>query len=397
VRAVFVYFLFATSAFGEIQVFFCPSKDVPNRIETALDEAVESIDLAIYSFTDTRLMTRLIAAAKRGVSIRVMLDDARKSKFSPKLEEAGIDVRFVTNVMHHKFALFDAAEKKPLLLTGSANWSRTSFARYDDDLLRIDELGYIEAFQFEFEKLWGHSREFGRTIHRPRKFTPVEFGNELFTAANLTPSTYRGEPNYRSGKELPGVCGRRIIESIDSARSSIKIASAHFRREDIAVALQKAIARGVSVEILLDAQEYHSSRTKIKNSRHDETLAGNGAKVRYKFYSPFWDYKTALQMHCKYIVVDDAEVLTGSLNLSENSELRSFENLITLTDKKVVAAYVERFRMKWNYGAGEFAKLIKEIKTAGGAGPCSFSPISLSGKQVAELRRNYARNACRDK
>jgi phosphatidylserine/phosphatidylglycerophosphate/cardiolipin synthase-like enzyme len=395
VRSLVLLFVFVTSAHGEIQVFFCPSKDVPEAIESALNGATETIDLAIYSFTDARLQTRLINAAKRGIVVRVLLDDAPKSKLSPKLEDAGIDVRYVTNVMHHKFVVVDGAVEKPLLLTGSSNWARTSYTRFDDDLLRIDELPYIEAFRVEFEGIWEHSREFGSTIHPPRKLSPAEFGGVLFTSANFSPSTYRGEPSYQAGKQLPGVCGQRIIESIESARKSIKIASTHFRREDIAIALAQAAARGVAVELLLDAQEYHSSRTKIANARYDEALPEKGVQVRYKFSSPYWDYQTALQMHCKYVIVDDSEVLTGSLNLSANSELRSFENLVTLTDKKAVAAYASRFRLKWDYGNGEFAKLIQQIKNAGGTAPCNFSPISIDAKQVAELRRTYARNACR--
>ena len=101
-----------------------------------------------------------------------------------------------------------------------------------------------------------------------------------------------------------------------------------------------------------------------------------GADFRYKVYSPYWDYKTALQMHCKYMVVDDATVYTGSLNWSENSELRTFENLLRLREAELVKQYVERFEMKWKYGEGKLEGVIGEVREHDGKSPCHFSPMT---------------------
>lgn len=151
--------LIATPAFA-VDVYFAPSKDVPETIERTLDSADKSIDLAIYSFTDKRAQSKLIDAAERGVRVRVILHEARKhSKLADAIENAGGDVKYVTKVMHHKFALVDDG-----LITGSANWSRSAYSRYDEDLLEFDpsdteDRNVIASFAGEFDHIWRNAKE----------------------------------------------------------------------------------------------------------------------------------------------------------------------------------------------------------------------------------------------
>ena len=203
-----------------------------------------------------------------------------------------------------------------------------------------------------------------------------------------------GNPIFRSNAKLPRVCGARLIEAIQSAESSILIATAHFRRFDLHNELLLAMERGVKVRMLLDQQEFHYPGKKTPNPLYDEALHKAGADVRYKVYSRFWDYRTALQMHAKYLVVDEREVLTGSLNWSENAELNTFENLVSLKDAEIVRSYVEWFERKWKYGDGELDTLIQKIEDEDGKGPCRFSPITLTGKEFAKLRESYVSGAC---
>ncbi|WP_162273228.1 phospholipase D family protein [Rubripirellula obstinata] len=144
---------------------------------------------------------------------------------------------------------------------------------------------------------------------------------------------------------------------------------------------------------LTDQQEFHYRTTRTPNAIYDEALAKAGADVRYKVYSRFWDYRTALQLHCKFMIVDEREVLTGSLNWSENAELGTLENLISL-DGEIVSKYVGKFETMWAYGNGKLSGLKSRVKKADGKSPCSFKPISLSGPELAELRRLYKAGAC---
>lgn len=327
----------------KVRVWFCPSKEPSRVIADELNSANTTIDVAIYSFSDKAIRKVLAEAAKRGVTIRLILNQANKHKsLADALEDAGIDVRYVSQTMHHKFCVVDGQ----VLLTGSMNWSTQSYARYDEDLVKFQKSPeVVSAFQTEFEYIWMNSKDYGQEIHGV-KSVPLRWkvADIHFTSANMTPSQYRGLPTFTASDALEDgvcVCGRRLIQSIGNARKSILVATTHFRRSDIADALRNALARGVRVELLLDMQEYHKPDTEMSQSRFDERLAEIGANVKYKVYAKEWAYQTALQMHTKFAIIDGTEVLTGSFNYSKNSELNSFENLVSIRDPHAVAAYTK--------------------------------------------------------
>ena len=50
-------------------------------------------------------------------------------------------------------------------------------------------------------------------------------------------------------------------------------------------------------------------------------------------------------MHHKIVIVDDAVVLTGSFNWSQNGQEYNNENLVIIDDENVASSYSEEF---WN-------------------------------------------------
>ena len=213
--------LWCADCLAEIKVLFAPSSDIPTTIEKALDKAEQRIDLAIYNFADTRLLSRLKSAAKRGTQIRVILHNARKNqKLASALEAEIIDVRYTTLGMHHKFVIIDGprTEKddpsKATLLTGSSNWTRATYSRFDEDMLHfVDEPTFVSAFQNQFNHLWQHSREFGETIYTgPNLQLDFDAADVLFTSANMKPALYRGQPTFRTAATMEtGVCDKVVV------------------------------------------------------------------------------------------------------------------------------------------------------------------------------------------
>jgi phosphatidylserine/phosphatidylglycerophosphate/cardiolipin synthase-like enzyme len=397
----------STAALADITPLFSPSKDVKTTIVTSIEDAAETIDVAMYSFSDAGILKALKTAAKDGKQVRLILNKAMSAKEKAQgLEDAGVDVRYVSNTMHHKFAIFDgphsddvdAAESK--LLTGSGNWSGSSHSKYDEDLLIFtNESKFVKAYQTEFNYLWENSIEFGEEYIYDIKKISYKSSKVRFTSHNMKAvKNSRGLNSFRATVSWEdGVAGKAIIKAINGAEDTIKIATAHFRRADIADALTAALERGVKVEIVTDQQEYHSRGTASDPTFLDETIAAKGAKVRYKIYSRFWDYRTAFQMHAKYIIIDDETVITGSFNWSRNAETKVMENLVIISDSDIADAYVKNFGKIFNYGKGTITALKKKISKASGKSPCAFAPISLTGKQVKALRKLYAYGACRSR
>ncbi len=119
------------------------------RIRQMVDAANSSIDIAMYSYSDADIGDALEGAIDRGVSVRFIFETANDDKKlsgpdllnskSGRLESAGVDVRFVKKIMHHKFIMVDgprddiAKAATAKITSGSANWSFNGAAFYDEN------------------------------------------------------------------------------------------------------------------------------------------------------------------------------------------------------------------------------------------------------------------------
>jgi phosphatidylserine/phosphatidylglycerophosphate/cardiolipin synthase-like enzyme len=72
--------LLAGAAYGEVQVFFSPQGGCDQALVSLARSAEMYLDAACYTFSLDPVADELIAAKKRGVTVRVILDRAlRKS------------------------------------------------------------------------------------------------------------------------------------------------------------------------------------------------------------------------------------------------------------------------------------------------------------------------------
>ena len=98
------------------------------RVIQLVDGAQERIDVAQFTFSRRQIEEALVRAHERGVTIRIAMDSAqsRDGSLSRRLQDAGLDVRFIKGkevnatrhgIMHTKYMLVDDTT----LLTGSNN------------------------------------------------------------------------------------------------------------------------------------------------------------------------------------------------------------------------------------------------------------------------------------
>lgn len=124
----------------------------------AINEAKADVTVAIFSLTDKTIYTAMIAASKRGVSVRIKYD--KESAEFPtmkaaigELKKAGIYCRAINMKddakMHHKFAVVDGR----VVLTGSYNF--TSMATFEnmENLVRIESAPLATRYLAEFKKI----------------------------------------------------------------------------------------------------------------------------------------------------------------------------------------------------------------------------------------------------
>src|SRR5260370_6245855 len=128
-----------------------------------------------------------------------------------------------------------------------------------------------------------------------------------------------------------GGIGRQGVALIDSAVTSIEMATFEFTNVYVEKAMLEAIKRGVKVALVLDRSETVGQQAIL----HD-TLEKAGCDVR--LISP-----RKGTMHDKYIIVDGKTVEWGSYNYTERAENKNFENATFATDSTLAQQYHSDF------------------------------------------------------
>jgi phosphatidylserine/phosphatidylglycerophosphate/cardiolipin synthase-like enzyme len=136
--------------------YFTPGDSGPRAIAGLFNRARHSVDVCVFTITDDRIASAMLAAHQRGVALRVISDDEKAHDTGSDIRElrrAGIALHTDRdpNHMHHKFAVFD----RTTLLTGSYNWTRGAAEHNFENFIITGEPGLVAAFHREFERLWG--------------------------------------------------------------------------------------------------------------------------------------------------------------------------------------------------------------------------------------------------
>ena len=108
-----------------------------------------------------------MGAEKRGVEVRVYLDESQeKQKYSKarELEAGGCEVRFEnrSGLMHNKFCVIDGEtlitgsyyEVTRFCEAGSYNWTKAAETKNEENVLVIFSGGAVKMFEEQFERMW---------------------------------------------------------------------------------------------------------------------------------------------------------------------------------------------------------------------------------------------------
>ncbi len=400
--------------YGGARAIFSPQPMAYSHLVEAarlIDAAEHSIDIAMYSYShQDPVRGALERALDRGVAIRFLAntDLANSSSKAGGLEALGIDVRRVTKIMHHKFAIIDGPRSDDTLdrastaklLSGSGNWSSSAATIYDENTVVI-EGGYPELtlrLQRDFDTLWAGSKD---KVYEPSLVwdqTRADITDAIIAQVE-NPNTHAWftsvnfEPTGNQGWSALGTTAvtDQLVAAITAAESSLDIASGHFVSIPIAQAVADALAADpdLEVRIVLDCQETSKGR---EIGELKEQIEAAGGSIYYKCNTHRWHYKLAKQMHHKYVIVDDAVLYTGSLNFSDNAESNTFENVLMFQGPEhaeLLESYQENFVTVRQYGRADELAALTELQDEivyGDAVPLTWAPLSLELDTFGELK-----------
>ena len=147
-----------------------------------------------------------------------------------------------------------------------------------------------------------------------------------------------------------GGISAEIMRTIGAATTSVKVAAFAFTSTYIGKAIKNAIYfKHVKVQMVLEA------KVAKKKYSIDELLAIYGADVRQINIARG-------VMHNKFVIVDDAKLIAGSYNFTNEAENKNYENVIVSDIPELVAAYVKEFDKLWAISiAGQPPIAVKNI------------------------------------
>ncbi|MCL6487918.1 MAG: phosphatidylserine/phosphatidylglycerophosphate/cardiolipin synthase family protein [Alicyclobacillus mali] len=276
---------------------FLWSGDIKKQALAMIRASRHRLYVDIYECSDPDLLHALIAARRRGVEVRVVLDATEKHSMAvalPTLARAGIDVapiRIKQGIDHVKMIIADGD-----VLIGGMNFGADSWANHDAS---VDLPGRADIFLPMF--LWDAARAHGETAEAPEDRSP------LISDRDIGPS---------------------VLRAIRGARREIDMEAFNLTDEDAVNALRWAVARGVSVNILVDPSQ-------SRNRAAVEALRQAGALIRY--YRPYGDEL----LHAKILDVDHgAFFIIGSANFTHQAFTYNHEADVELMR---VPAFAEAF------------------------------------------------------
>lgn len=151
---------------GVCQAFFSPHDDVKKILLDLISREQKSIKMTTFIFTDKDIANAVITAQKRGIHIEVIADGGgANDRFSkiPFLQKEGVNVLIYkpqgsdgifSDIMHHKFIIFEKnINEKPLLWTGSFNFTKSANMRNQENVVVLDDVQVIEQYTKQFELL----------------------------------------------------------------------------------------------------------------------------------------------------------------------------------------------------------------------------------------------------
>jgi phosphatidylserine/phosphatidylglycerophosphate/cardiolipin synthase-like enzyme len=184
---------------------------------------------------------------------------------------------------------------------------------------------------------------------------------------------------------------QKIVPLIESATESIDVASFDLNLPSVIDALVKAKERGVEVRVVYDGENGSLVLDADKSPTQKDY---NGIKIFKAAKIPVVDGgRSNGLMHNKMIIVDGKTLVMGSWNMSYNDTYRNNNNILVITESRLIANYQNKFNEMFVdklFGThSETGALVPELTVDGVKVENYFSPRD----EVMQKLVSYVQNA----
>jgi cardiolipin synthase len=274
---------------------------------TFLGGARRTLDVAMYLLSDRQIITALEAAQRRGVKVRVMLEEhpygtgpGNTAQFN-QLKSAGVAVAWSPasfTLSHDKYAVADATAA----LLGTPNWTVSAFTSNREYLVEDTNPDDVKQLAALFEADWN------------RQAAPTDDPNLV-----LSPTNSRAD----------------FLQLIQSAQRTLDLEAEEMQDPAIESALGSAAGRGVVVRVILPAAVAAGPDA---NAAGRARLGHSGVQVKQL---------SDLYVHAKDIVADERLAFVGSENISTESLDHNREVGLLIGDPQAIQELEDTFNRDW--------------------------------------------------
>jgi len=320
---------------------------------TVVRSAERRLFVAGYTFRSRRVTRALLAAADRGVDVRVLVEgdpvggtERVQPALLDRLASAGVNVTAIDGPRaryryhHAKYAVADDRA-----LVTSENWGPSGTGggnRGWGAVVESERLADRLAAVFRADAGWrdgvawtangtGRLPPTDRDAY-PSRFEPVDARAE---AVRLVAA-----PDNAAGEI------RRLLRSADDTLrvQQVRIAPNH----EFLNATVAAARRGVTVRVLLSGRWYVREENRRLVERLNSRADAEGLDLRARLADPRSRYSG---IHVKGVVADGERALVGSVNWNDVAVTENREIALVVTDEAVASRFARVFVADWRGGA----------------------------------------------
>jgi phosphatidylserine/phosphatidylglycerophosphate/cardiolipin synthase-like enzyme len=273
-------------------------------IDSEIAAARRSVDVTMYELDDTTFEAALVADARRGVRVRVLLNGGYYGRGG--------------------FPANDAATSYLRAHGIRVRASPSSFALTHQKTITIDNKTSLVMTLNLTSRYYATDRDFAIVDTRPADVAAIErvFGAD-WSDKQISPSAGTGDLVWSPGAQ------NELLSLIAAAKTSLEVESEEMDDSAITSALCAAASRRVHVQVVMTYDD--SWRNAFA------TLTACGVQVRT------YAQDAALYIHAKEIVVDDREAFVGSQNFSPTSLEANRELGIITASRQIVSRLAQAF------------------------------------------------------
>jgi phosphatidylserine/phosphatidylglycerophosphate/cardiolipin synthase-like enzyme len=357
---------FSPASFPNASVIAFVSPDCSGEVYSeAIRESSDSIFVNMYEFSSPSMGDALIAAKKRGVNVRVLVEGGPVGGISPSeksliwnINRSGIPVvSMISSKTEHAPYRYDHAkylviDNRSLFIT-SENFKNTGFPPQGVSGNRgwgvyIRNPGLAEYFSKVFssdstsKSVIPYVGSQGDSEPAQTEKYPAEFEQKYFEGATIVP-VLAPDTSYQ------------ITDLLNSAGTSIEIEQAYIKNETpetLNPFLSSAInasRRGVHVRILLDSFWFN-----VEGPNDNDEMVNLINHIAMSEHLPLEakciDLSTSPveKIHNKGVIVDEKRVLVSSINWNMNSPTFNREAGVIIDHPGVAGYFLEVFDDDWN-------------------------------------------------